>query len=110
MGYKWKPTATQKREFAERMKNPIEQAAYYQRKNDRATKRRSTSIYDYTSAGGYYIPTKEQYDFAMRNPDLFTSDEENSRNQVIFGYSCSEKVHHDFIHVVNEKRRAITYG
>ena len=36
MGYKWKPNASQRREFAERMKDPEEQEAYDTRKREKA--------------------------------------------------------------------------
>ena len=34
--------------------------AYYQRKEQRAEKKRSTSKFDYQTAGGEYIPTESQ--------------------------------------------------
>ena len=105
-GYKWKPSATQKKEFAQRMQNPVEKEAYEKRKEDKIIKRRSTSKFDYDSAGGYYVPTKNQYDFAIKNIHLFkTSEEEDAANQVIAAYTNNEKVHHDCIHIVNEKIR-----
>ena len=106
MPYKWKPSKSQKRAFAERMQNPDEQAAYYKRKEDKAAKRRSTSNFDYYSAGGEYVPTKEQHDFAFDNIGKFDSSFDEAANMVISGYSCNMKVHHDFIHVINEKRRS----
>ena len=33
--YKWKPNASQRREFAEKMQDPKEKAAYEQRKIDK---------------------------------------------------------------------------
>ena len=61
MRYKWKPSKAQKREFAERMANDTAyREAYYQRKEQRAEKRRSTSKFDYPTAGGEYIPTESQ--------------------------------------------------
>lgn len=108
MSYKWKPSASQKREFAERMKNPEEQAAYEARKVEKLQKKRAGSRFDYNSAGGYYTPTKEQHDFCFANMELFvTSEEKDAMNFVMSGFSCNEKVHHDFIHIVNEKRRTV---
>ena len=105
-GYKWRPSATQKKEFAQRMQNPVEKETYEKRKEDKIIKRRSTSKFDYDSAGGYYVPTKNQYDFAIKNIHLFkTSEEEDAANQVIAAYTNNEKVHHDCIHIVNEKIR-----
>ena len=108
---KWKPSATAKREFAERMQNPTEAAAYAARKITRENNQRAKSKFDYRSAGGEYIPTKAQYDFCFANPQLFTTDEQSeARNQVLFGYSCREKVHHDHIHIINELIRDQTYS
>lgn len=105
-GYKWKPSAAQKKEFAQRMQNPVEREAYEKRKQDKIIKRRSTSKFDYDSAGGYYIPTKNQYDFTINNLHLFkTSEEEDAANQVMAAYVNNEKVHHDCIHIVNEKNK-----
>ena len=61
MRYKWKPSKTQKREFAERMATDTAYSeAYHQRKEQRAETRRSTSKFDYQTAGGEYIPTGSQ--------------------------------------------------
>ena len=106
MGYKWKPSKSQRREFAIRMQNPEEQAAYEARKKERANKRRATSSFDYNTAGGEYIPTKEQFNFVYEHMELFTTPEElNAANIVLSGYTSNEKVHHDYIHIINEKRR-----
>lgn len=66
---KWKPNATQRREFAQRMSDPIEKAAYEQSKYEKAAKRRSGSQYDYDSAGGSYVPTQAQYDMVHKALD-----------------------------------------
>lgn len=105
-GYKWKPSASQRREFAQRMQNPEEKAAYEKRKEDKLNNKRAGSKFDYNSAGGNYVPTKNQYDFVMNHMDLFNTDEESdAANQIMFGYVNNEKVHHDNIHIVNEKIR-----
>lgn len=103
MAYRWKPSATQKRAFAERMKDPAEQIAYQQRKEDKAAKRRVGSKFDYSSAGGNYVPTQFQYEQAVKflGAEL-TSEQKDACNQVMYGYSCQEKIHHDYIHIVNE--------
>ncbi len=107
MRYKWKPSAAQKRAFSEKMQDPAEQLAYESRKVERGNKRRSGSKFDYDTAGGSYIPTYDQYSFCMRNwPVDTTSDQNEARNMVIYGYNNKEKVHHDHIHIVNELRRA----
>ena len=109
MAYKWKPSASQRKAFAQKMQDPAEAAAYEQRKTDKANKRRSTSQFDYEKAGGSYVPTKFQHDFCFYHPEKFvTMEEKTAMTEVMYGYSCSEKVHHDSIHIVNEKRRALS--
>ena len=106
MSYKWKPSPAQRREFAIRMKDPDEAAAYEARKNARQEKRRSESKLAFTTAGGFYVPTKEQYDFALMNVCRITNSEhEDAFNEVIYGYTCNSKVLHDSIHIVNAYRR-----
>ena len=106
MTRKWKPSAAQRREFAERMQNPLEKIAYEARKQERADRRRSKSDFDYEKAGGQYVPTKNQHDFCFRNSELFvTTREREASDNVMYGYSCHEKVSHDDIHIVNEKIR-----
>jgi hypothetical protein len=88
------------------MQNPEEKAAYGERKRQKAEKRKASSQFDYEKAGGSYVPTYTQHDFCMMNNHLFTTSEQiDARNQVIYGYTCNEKVHHDYIHIVNELRR-----
>lgn len=107
MTYKWKPSATQKRAFAERMKDPVEQEAYQERKTVKADKRRAGSKFDYSSAGGSYVPTQLQYEEAFKflGKENLTPEQKNACNQVMYGYSCQEKIHHDNIHIVNELTR-----
>lgn len=106
MAYRWKPSASQRRAFAERMKDPNEKAAYEARKVARVEKRRASSQFDYETAGGQYVPTREQYDYCMQNMHLAdTPAVENAFNSVIYGFTCREKVPHDHIHMVNELRR-----
>ena len=98
MGYKWKPNASQRRAFAERMKDPDEQAAYEQRKREKA-------MYDNWKDKDF-VPTREQYVFCMEHFELFeTFEEKDAMNFVMSGYLLNEKVNHSFIHIVNEKRR-----
>lgn len=106
MAYKWKPNKTQRREFAEKMKDQNEQAAYYQRKDDKAEKKRAGSQFDYNSAGGEYIPTEAQYKFTMSYQGQLTMEQNQAFHIIQYGHSCKEKVHHDFIHVVNEMIRS----
>jgi len=108
MSYKWKPSAAKKREFAERMSNPEEQAAYEARKRSRIEAKQATSKFSYGSAGGNYVPTQAQHNFCLSNwPANTTPEQEDARNQVLYGYSCQEKIHHDYIHIVNELIRSI---
>ena len=111
MAYKWKPSKTARREFAQKMSNDQQFASdYYERKKLKADKRRAQSSFDYETAGGSFIPTKEQHDFCLFNVNLFVLPEEKAAaNDVMFGYSCREKVSHDSIHIVNEKRRSAAY-
>lgn len=105
--YKWKPSASQRRAFAQKMQDPEEKAAYEKRKEDKVVKKRAGSEFDYYSAGGNYVPTQSQYNFVMNHMDLFsTNKEQDAANQIMYGYTNKEKVHHDFIHVVNEKIRS----
>jgi hypothetical protein len=101
MGYKWKPNKNQRREFAERMQNPVERTMYLERKKAKEEKRRAQSSFDYQSAGGAYIPTKSQYDFIMLHYDLF-DEVKNSADMLLTGYTCQMRVPHDDIHQVNE--------
>jgi hypothetical protein len=106
MNYKWKPSKTAKREFAQNMQNPEFANDYYARKEAKADKRRSTSKFDYNSAGGNYIPTKAQHDFCFDHLYLFKEGSDFIASlSVMQGYLDQEKVHHDYIHIVNEKMR-----
>lgn len=105
MSYKWKPSRAQRTAFAARMQDPGERAAYEQRKADRAARRRAGSQFDYEKAGGEYVPTKAQHDAATKFLLIgieLTAGQKEACNIVVFGYSCQEKVHHDYIHRVNE--------
>ena len=99
MSYKWKPNASQRREFAQRMQNPEEKAAY---ENKKAEKK----LYDNWKDKDF-VPTKEQADFCFNHSNLFiTEEEKDAINFVTSAYSLNEKVNHCYIHIVNEKRRA----
>lgn len=103
MGYKWRPSKSARREFANNMKDADFASDYYARKEAKAEKRRSASKFDYSSAGGNYTATKIQYDEAFRLlGEELTDEQKDACNQIIYSYSCNEKIHHDFIHVVNE--------
>ncbi len=104
MSYKWKPSKQQRKNFAENMQNDSSfRKAYYERKEKRLQKRRSTSNFDYEKAGGEFVPTKQQHDAAFelsfRNPN---QEQKEACDIVMFGFSNKEKVHHDYIHIINE--------
>lgn len=105
---KWRPSRKQAREFAKNMENEEYRNAYLERKALREKKRRDNSMFDYDSAGGRYIPTQAQYDAAVRYIEEreLTMMEETACNDVIYGYTCKEPIHHDHIHIVNEMRRS----
>lgn len=101
--YKWKPSASQRRAFAEKMKDPDEQAAYELRKRQRREKDFESS---FTKGIRSYVPTKEQHDFATFNrPDDMTPEQEDACNQVASAFDCMDKIDHTYIHIVNEMRR-----
>jgi hypothetical protein len=95
--YKWKPSASQKREFAQRMQDPTEAAAYAERK---AEKR----LYDNWKDKDF-VPTKDQYDFCFENIGKVKGEQQDAFNQVVYGYGCKEKINHCYIHIVNQLRR-----
>ena len=101
MYYKWRPSATQRRAFAERMQNPEEKASYEARKKAKEEKRRADSKYNYESAGGFFNPTELQYNSAWEMLSG-TDEQRESANQIIVAHDCQMTVHHDYIHVVNE--------
>jgi actin-related protein len=102
---KWKPNASQRKEFAQRMQDPDEKTAFEERKAAKKQK-----FYDSIHEQGIksYIPSREQHDFCMfERPDNLTSEQENACNLVASGFILNEKVDHYFIHIVNELRRKI---
>lgn len=103
----WRPTKAQAREFAKSMQNEEYAKAYYERKEARAEKRRASSAYSYDSAGGEYVPTKTQSDFAWEMVQwmLITEEEKEAANMVMTAFACGMKVDHDCIHIINERRR-----
>lgn len=106
MAYKWKPSAAQRKQFAENMKDPDYKAAREARKEAAAQKKRASSKFGYYTAGGNYTPTRAQYEAAAEHLSSgLNNEEENACNIVMAGYSLNEKVHHDFIHIVNELTR-----
>ena len=105
MAYKWKPSKTARRAFAEKMQNPVECKAYEARKEAKAEKRRAGSQYDYNTAGGYYLPTALQYQAANELAAIAEGELQSAAAIVVVGYNSGEKVHHDYIHLINEHIR-----
>jgi hypothetical protein len=107
MSYHWKPSKSQRKEFAQRMQNdPDYASAYYARQKARIQKRQSSSKFDYENRGGMFVPTLQQHNFCFENLHLFqTREERDAANTVMYGWSCNERVSHDDIHIVNEKMR-----
>lgn len=107
MAYKWKPSKSQRAAFAAKMADPEERAAYDARKEAREAKRRAGSRFNYTTAGGSYIPTDMQARSAARflaRPDL-TPAERDACNRVVGAYTTQSRIHHDQIHIVNDLTR-----
>jgi hypothetical protein len=101
--YRWKPNASQRREFAEKMKDPDEKKAYEERKY---AKNHYIPDDPRSFANKSFIPTKEQNNYvrSIYNNDI-TSEQKEAYDQVIYGYGCQEKIHHDYIHIINSMRR-----
>lgn len=107
MAYRWKPSASQRKAFASNMKDPGFAKEYQANKDAKAAKKRAGSQFDYGSAGGEYIPTQAQYHFVAQNHHLAVDSKiQDAFNQVSYGYTCNEKIHHDYIHIVNELIRS----
>lgn len=107
MAYKWKPSAAQRKAFAIKMQDPTEKAAYEKRKADKAEKRRSSSRFDYSTAGGFYVPSRAQHDYAVFDRSMNTTDEHDQAcDMVASAYACNTPVEHDSIHIVNELIRS----
>ena len=105
MAYKWRPSATARREFAHNMQNDSAfKEEYEANKQAKIDKKRSKSKFDYNTAGGSYVPTMVQHNNAFHFLETKTLTDEQSQacNEIIYGYTCQEKVNHDSIHIVNE--------
>jgi len=109
MSYKWRPSAAQRKAFATKMQDADERKAYEERKETKANKRRSSSKFDYKTAGGNYVPTNFQYSFAIKhlNKEGNSTEQNDACHKVIFGYTCNQKTDHDSIHIINEMIRGL---
>jgi hypothetical protein len=97
---RWRPNASQRREFALRMQDPEEKAAYEARKEAKKQK-----FYDSINEKGIksYVPTRAQHDFCVFNrPSNLTSEQEDACNFVCGAFALNEPVDHYYIHIVNE--------
>lgn len=102
--YKWKPSASQRREFAEKMNSDPEYAReYLNRKHAKTTYSDDPRSFKHRE----FVPTQMQYNEAARflGTKELTEEQKTACNQVMYGYSCQEKVHHDHIHIVNSMTR-----
>ena len=100
---KWKPSKAARREFAEKMQNPGYAEQYYARKKARADKRRGGSEFNYETAGGYYVPSQNQHYQALKLLKNNPTDQQREAAEIIcVGYYNMDKVHNDYIHIINE--------
>lgn len=102
MGYRWKPSANQRKEFAEKMQDPIQKQIYEENKRAKNTYSDNSRSFKHKS----FIPTSSQYENALKFTTIeLNGEQSNACNQVIYGYTCQEKIHHDYIHIINEMTR-----
>lgn len=85
--------------------------AAWEKKIAKMEANRAKSAFNYSTAGGYYIPTEEQYKAAsaMLWNGVCEGDaaKATSAEMVQIAYVTKTKVHHDHIHIVNEYRRSL---
>jgi len=107
MSRQWYPSRGERKAFAIRMREDKEiREAYQERKAKRAAKRIASSAYDYPSAGGEFVPTKQQGLFATFDRRGTRSQEDEEAMEIVgSAWSTSTKCHHDYIHRVNECMR-----
>lgn len=103
MGYRYKPSASQRKEFAERMKDPEEQKVYEDRKRAKSTYSDNPLSFKHKS----FVPTQMQNDHSWKMLSIEGLKEEQyeAARQVLSAFSCQDKVHHDYIHIVNAHQR-----
>ena len=68
-------------------------------------KLRAKSKFNYATAGGSFVPTREQYDAAIQMERLGIDVMQATALQG--AYLAQTKVSHDIIHVINEYRRSL---
>jgi len=104
--FKWKPNASQRRAFAERMQDSDEQSAYYSRQL--AKKNKFYDSFYHPGSGVECIASKSAHDFCIFDRrGIDTPELEDAANQVVFSFSCNEKIDHYYIHIINSIIRQI---
>ena len=81
-----------------------EQAAF-ERKMAQLAKKREKSKFNYATAGGSFVPTREQYEAAIAMERAGIDVMQATALQG--AYLAQSKVSHDIIHVINEYRRSL---
>ena len=105
---KWKPSLKQKADFALKMQNPNFVADREAKQERKQEKRIAASAFDYPTAGGKFIPTLQQHDYALANletAERLGSAYLDSFRAVIGAYWSQMEVNHDDIHRVNQMIR-----
>lgn len=105
--YRWSPSKSQRREFAQKMQNDSDFAnAYNERKA--AKKEKFYESLESKDSGSRFVPSKAQHDYAVFDRSQNTTDEHDEAcNMVASAFACNEKCDHRFIHIVNELRRKV---
>jgi len=109
----WKPSAKQKADFALKMQNPNFVADREAKQERKQEKRIAASAFDYPTAGGKFIPTLQQHDYAlgnMRTAERLGSPYLDSFRAVTVAYVAQIAVSHDDIHRVNTVIRNFIEG
>ena len=104
---KWKPNKAQREEYRAKMQDTEYVNTQFDKKVDAENKRREKSRFNYRTAGGKYIPSKQQYDFTLTYKGELTDEQSTAFFIIQFGYINKQKVNHDYIHIVNELIRSI---
>lgn len=104
MAYKWRPSASQRRAFAEKMQNDEDfKSSYLQRKAEK--REQFYNSLEKKNTKCFYYVTKEQYNFAMYEASPENEEQKQACDMVVSSFAINEKCDHFFIHIVNEMRR-----
>lgn len=105
MSYKWRPSKSQRQEFAQKMQDPEFAAAYNDRKS--AKKQKFYDSLTEENSGSAFVPSRAQHDYAVFDRSMNTTPEhDNACNMVASAFACSMKCDHFYIHIVNELIRS----